>query len=82
MHTHIQTQAHTQWNRLPVVLCYCYVPGKNITLAVYKTGKRGPLDLQTLYAPVQGNARAKKGEWVGRGVGGGVLGTFWIALEM
>jgi hypothetical protein len=29
------------------------------------------LDLQTLYAPVQGNARAKKGEWVGRGLGGG-----------
>jgi hypothetical protein len=34
---------------------------------------------QTLYAPVQGNARAKKWEWVGRGVGGG---TFGIALEM
>jgi hypothetical protein len=33
--------------------------------------KRGPLDMQTLYAPVQGNARAKKWEWVGRGVGGG-----------
>jgi hypothetical protein len=33
------------------------------------SGKRGPLDTQTLYAPVQGNARAKKGEWVGRGVG-------------
>jgi hypothetical protein len=33
--------------------------------------KRGPLDLQTLYAPVQGNSRAKKGEWVGRGVGVG-----------
>jgi hypothetical protein len=32
--------------------------------------KRGPLVLQTLYAPVQGNARAKKWEWVGRGVGG------------
>jgi hypothetical protein len=31
--------------------------------------------LQTLYAPVQGNARAKKGEWVGRGVGG-VIGDF------
>jgi hypothetical protein len=30
------------------------------------TAERGPLDLQTLYAPVQGNARAKKGEWVGR----------------
>jgi hypothetical protein len=34
------------------------------------------LDLQTLYAPVQGNARAKKGEWVGRGVGGGCIGDF------
>jgi hypothetical protein len=31
------------------------------------TGKRGPL--QTLYAPVQGNARARKLEWVGRGAG-------------
>jgi hypothetical protein len=27
------------------------------------------LVLQTLYAPVQGNARAKKQEWVGRGAG-------------
>jgi hypothetical protein len=35
----------------------------------FKSFKR---DLQTLYAPVQGNARAKKGEWVGRGVGGWV----------
>jgi hypothetical protein len=32
-------------------------------------GKRGPLVLQTLYAPVQGNARAKKWKWVGRGEG-------------
>jgi hypothetical protein len=46
------------------------------------TGKRGPLDLQTLYAPVQGNSRAKKWEWVGREVGGRVWGTFGIALEM
>jgi hypothetical protein len=46
------------------------------------TGKRGPLDLQTLYAPVEGNARAKKWDWVGRGVGGRVWGTFGIALEM
>jgi hypothetical protein len=30
-----------------------------------------PLDLQTLYAPVQGNARAKKWEWVGGGEGMG-----------
>jgi hypothetical protein len=33
------------------------------------TGKRDPLVLQTLYAPVQGNARAKKREWVVRGAG-------------
>ena len=46
------------------------------------TGKRGPLDTQTLYAPVQGNARAKKWERVGRGMGGRVWGTFGIALEM
>jgi hypothetical protein len=26
------------------------------------SGKRGPLAVQTLYAPVQGNARAKKWE--------------------
>jgi hypothetical protein len=32
--------------------------------------------LQTLYAPVQGNARAKKGEWVCRGVGGVGMGDF------
>jgi hypothetical protein len=39
--------------------------------------------LQTLYASVQGKARAKKWECVGRGVGGwGVQGTFGIALEM
>jgi hypothetical protein len=34
------------------------------------TGKRGPQVLQILYAPIQGNARAKKQEWVGRGAGG------------
>jgi hypothetical protein len=28
-----------------------------------------PLVLQTLYVPVQGNARAKKREWVGKGTG-------------
>jgi hypothetical protein len=40
------------------------------------------LDLQALYAPVQGNARAKKWEWVGRGIGGRVWGIFGIALEL
>jgi hypothetical protein len=36
------------------------------------SGKRGPLVVQTLYALVQGNDRAKKWEWVGEGVG-----DFW-----
>ena len=35
--------------------------------------------MQTLYAPVQGNTRAKKGEWVGRGVGMG-MGDFWDSI--
>ena len=38
--------------------------------------------MQTLYAPVQGNARAKKGEWVGRVLGWWVWGNFGIALKM
>jgi hypothetical protein len=34
-------------------------------------------DLISLYAPVQGNARAKKQEWVGRGAGQGEgIGNF------
>jgi hypothetical protein len=34
--------------------------------------------VQTLYASVQGNTRAKKCEWVGRGVGGGEgMGDLW-----
>ena len=33
-----------------------------------------PIVLANLYASVQGNARAKKWEWVGRGVGGGACG--------
>jgi hypothetical protein len=38
--------------------------------------------MQTLYAPVQGNARAKKWEWVDRGVEGRAWGTFRIAFEI
>jgi hypothetical protein len=53
-----------------------------LTLAAYVskaiTGKRGPLDTQTLYTPVQGNARAKKGEWVGRGVRVGGYGGLLV----
>ena len=33
-----------------------------------------PLVLSRLYAPVQGNARAMKWEWVGWGAGGGEEG--------
>ena len=43
--------------------------------------KERPTGLTNLYASVQGNARAKKWELVGRGVGGGIWGTFGIALE-
>jgi hypothetical protein len=40
-------------------------------------GMRGPLVLQTLYASVQGNTRARKWEWVGRGAGQGEgIGNF------
>jgi hypothetical protein len=39
------------------------------------------LDLQTLYDPEQGNARAKKWEWVGRGVRGGEgMGDFFDSI--
>jgi hypothetical protein len=36
--------------------------------------------MQTLYAPVQGNTRAKKGEWVDRGVGVGGYGVFRYSI--
>jgi hypothetical protein len=39
-----------------------------------------PLGLATLYASVQGNTRAKKGEWVSRGMGGEGLGDFWDSI--
>jgi hypothetical protein len=55
-----------------------------MSLAAYvsEDGKRCPLVLKYLYVSVQGNARAKKWKWVGRGVGGGrVWGTFGLALE-
>ena len=49
---------------------------------IYTKNSRNYSPMQTLYAPVQGNARAKKWEWVGRGVGGRAWGTFGLALEM
>jgi hypothetical protein len=50
-----------------------------MSLAAYESenglvGKTGPLFVQTLYASVQGNDRAKKWEWVGGGGCGGLLG--------
>jgi hypothetical protein len=45
------------------------------------TGKRGPSVLQSLYAPIKGNARAKKREWVGRGAGQREgVGDFWDSI--
>jgi hypothetical protein len=41
-----------------------------------------PLGLANFICLSVGNARAKKWEWVGRGVGGSVWGTFGIAFEM
>jgi hypothetical protein len=37
--------------------------------------------LCALYAPVQGNPRAKKGVWVGRGLGRVGMGNFWDSIE-
>jgi hypothetical protein len=36
--------------------------------------------VQTLYASVQGSARAKKWEWVDGEVGGGLCGGFWDSI--
>jgi hypothetical protein len=44
------------------------------------SGKRGPLVVQTLYASVEGNARAKKWEWEGGWVGEG-MGDFWDSTK-
>jgi hypothetical protein len=42
-----------------------------------------PLVLQISYAPVQGNAGARKQEWVGWGAGQGEgIGALGIAFEM
>ena len=44
--------------------------------------KERPFGLANFICSSTGDARAKKGEWVGRGVGGWVWATFGIALEM
>jgi hypothetical protein len=42
--------------------------------------KERPIGQANFNAPVQGNARAKKWEWVGRGVGGEGVGDFWDSI--
>jgi hypothetical protein len=44
--------------------------------------KERPIGLANFICPSTGNARAKKGEWVGRGLGVWVLQIFGIALKM
>jgi hypothetical protein len=44
--------------------------------------KERPIGFANFICPSTGERQAKKGEWVGRGVGGWVWGTFGIALEM
>jgi hypothetical protein len=66
--THMRVNTHTHKSKI------------NLKRESFFKKKRllGPLVLQTLYASVQRNARVKKWEWVGRGVGvgwyGGLLG--------
>jgi hypothetical protein len=42
--------------------------------------KERPIGLANFICPVQGNTRAKKGQWVGRGLGG-VYGDLWDSIE-
>jgi hypothetical protein len=44
------------------------------------SGKRGPLVVQTLYASIQGNARATKWEQASRGVEGEGKGDIWDSI--
>jgi hypothetical protein len=40
-----------------------------------------PIGLANFICPVQGNARAKKWEWVGRRIGRGLnIGDFWDSI--
>jgi hypothetical protein len=43
--------------------------------------KERPIGLANFICPSTGNARAKKGEWVGRGLGGVGMGDLWDSIE-
>ena len=71
----LQVEQHYELTSTPELLTLAAYVSKDDLVAI--NGKRGPLDLQTLYAPVQGNTSAKKGEWACSGVGGLVMGDIW-----
>jgi hypothetical protein len=60
----------------------CLVPGRSLVAYVAEDSLVGhqweerPLVLERVYAPVQGNARARNQEWVGWGAGWGYIGDF------
>jgi hypothetical protein len=65
-------------------ICSNQYPPEIVSLAAYVSEDglvghqwRGSLVVQILYVSVQGNARTKKWEWVGMGVGGEGIGDFW-----
>jgi hypothetical protein len=74
----LQVQQHYELTSTPELL----------TLAAYvsKYGlvshhwKERPTGHANFICPVQGNARAKKWEWVGRGGGGECMGDFWASI--
>jgi hypothetical protein len=63
-------------------------PLELVSLAAYESEdsllghqwKERPIGRANLYASVQGNARAKKWEWVSGGVGGEGVGDFWDSI--
>jgi hypothetical protein len=72
----LQVEQHYELTSTPELLTLAAYVSKECLVSHH--WKERPLDTQTLYAPVQGNARAKKGEWVGRGVGVGGYGGLLV----
>ena len=65
LHVHTFTHTHTHKEQHPELMSLAaYVAEDGL---VGHHWEERPLVLQTLYAPVQGNARARKQEWVGWG---------------
>jgi hypothetical protein len=65
-------EQHYELTSTPELLTLAaYVSKDDLVGHHWKERPIGQANQYALYAPVQGNARAKKWEWVGRGVGGG-----------